>query len=48
MPPSDVLFQSQQRKHQQQQDLCGKSIKEAGNETRNTAVNMAVKKKLGP
>jgi hypothetical protein len=32
--------QSQQRKRHQQQDLCGKAIKEAGNEARNTAVNV--------
>jgi len=37
--------QPQQQKHQQQQDLCGKAIKVAGNEARNVAVNVAMIKK---
>jgi hypothetical protein len=32
--------QPQQQKRQQQQDLCGKAIKRAGNEARNMAVNV--------
>ncbi len=36
---------SQQRKCHQQQDLCGKAIKEAENEARNAAVNVALIKK---
>jgi hypothetical protein len=34
--------QPQQQKLQQQQDLCGKAIKVAGNEARNKAVNVTV------
>jgi hypothetical protein len=37
--------QPQQQKRQQQHDLCGKAIKEAGKEARNMAVNVAVMKK---
>jgi hypothetical protein len=37
-----VKAQPQQQKRQQQQDLCGKPVKVAGNEARNMAVNEVV------
>ncbi len=39
--------QPQQHKRQQQQDLCGKATKVAGNEDRNITVNVAAIKKFG-
>jgi hypothetical protein len=38
--------QPQQQKRHQHQDLCGKAIKVAGNEARNMAGNVAMKKKI--
>ncbi len=41
------MAQPQQQKRQQEQDLCGKAIKVAGNEARKMAGNVAMKKKIG-
>jgi hypothetical protein len=38
--------QPQEQKRPQQQDLCGKAIKVAGNEARKMAVNVAVIKQI--